>query len=360
MRKFILTLVTSVLGFATVSAFIPEALESSLDIGVGYRWDQLKTKSSFEPGGFEPLVPNATKTELKWDNLGIWQINIFGKYVTCDNIYLRGKADFGWVVNGKNHIKTKVGEALFSSDQTSFSTADNADFVTIAQFDDHHKMHKGHVYDASLAIGYQFRLCDDSFAIAPVVGYGWNGQHLKLGRSNSSSGSSSTFVTSTSTDFTTATSSSSSSSSSNHNKFNTRWNGPFVGLDFDYRFYCDWSVFAAYEFHWAEYHAHGELLNFDVVEASSSDFGLFNGFTQHARRAYGNLFDIGLKWDFCDNWTVSLLGEFQWWCANKGHEKRETFFLKSGNVELTSFVKTPMHGVRWNSSSVTLNLGMVF
>ena len=38
---------------------------------------------------------------------------------------------------------------------------------------------KGHVYDAKLAVGYQFKLCDDSFAIAPLVGWSWHGQHLQ-------------------------------------------------------------------------------------------------------------------------------------------------------------------------------------
>ena len=74
---------------------------------------------------------------------------------------------------------------------------------------------------------------------------------------------------------------------------------PFIGFDFDYRFgcCCEWEVFGRYEFHWAEYHAKG---HWNLRE------DLLDGFRHHAKNAYGNVFDIGIQWDFCECWTVAL------------------------------------------------------
>ena len=46
MRKFIVTLMASLLSCSAAFAFWPEATDSSLEIGVGYRQDRLEWKTS--------------------------------------------------------------------------------------------------------------------------------------------------------------------------------------------------------------------------------------------------------------------------------------------------------------------------
>ena len=46
MRKFAVTLMTSLLSCSAASAFWPEATDSSLEVGVGYRQDRLEWKTS--------------------------------------------------------------------------------------------------------------------------------------------------------------------------------------------------------------------------------------------------------------------------------------------------------------------------
>ncbi len=333
MRKFVVTLMASLLSCSAAFAFLPEATDSSLEIGVGYRQDKLewKTSNGFDNYSSAESFPLELKSHLKWRNLQIWQIEGKGKYVTCDNLYLRGNADYGWITHGRNTDSDSLAIDSYSSDN-SFEFAHSKSKA------------RGHVYDIRLALGYQFKMCDDSFAIAPLVGYSWNGQHIEDHRLRQDAYSISDV------------SGSSYSYSGKHSHYHTRWTGPFIGLDFDYRFGygCEsgWELFGAYEFHWAEYHAKGR---WGLREDLGSDF-------QHrAKNAYAHVFDIGVKWDFCECWTLALKGEFQWWWANHGHDRSKVVEASMGNgIKTECYIKTHLHDIEWRSAAVSIDLGMVF
>lgn len=330
MRKVVVTLMASLLSCSGAFAFWPEATDSSLEIGVGYRRDKLewKTESDFYNQEYATGFPLGLNSHLKWRNLNIWQIEAKGKYVTCDNIYLRANGDYGWITSGKN------------SDSDSISLYGLDDSVEFAHS---HSKAKGHVYDAKLAVGYQFKMCDDSFAIAPLIGYSWHGQHIEDRHLRQNL----YFDGSPFSDY--------SYGNGRHSHYHTRWNGPFIGFDFDYRFGCgceaNWELFGAYEFHWANYHAKAEWnLRTD----------LFDGFRHRAKNAYGHVFDIGVKWDFCECWTLALKGEFQWWWADHGRDRAKIAHASFGDVETNCFLKIPLHDIQWQSAAVSIDLGMVF
>jgi len=381
MRKFAVTLMASLLSCSAAFAFWPEATDSLLEVGVGYRQDKLewKTSSHFDSsysgssnydGEFFDGLPARVSSHLKWDDLNIWQIEARGKFVTCDNIYLRANADYGWITSGKNKDRDFVGfdsyyyGSDFSGSRSDFEFAHSSSKV------------KGHVYDVKLAIGYQFKLCDDNFSIAPLVGYSWHGQHLQdrhlkqdfygdyagyselftgsRARSSYSSDSSS-YYTFDSYDVESYDYSYDSYSSygGNHSKYHARWNGPFIGFDMDYRFgcCCEWDLFGGYEFHWAQYHAKADWnLRCD----------LFDGFQHRAKNAYGHVFDIGVKWDFCECWTLAVKGEFQWWCAHRGRDRALVTECRVGDVKTDCYLSIPLRDVKWQSAGITVDLGMVF
>jgi hypothetical protein len=353
MRKFLLTFMASLLSCSVAHAFWPEATVSSLEVGVGYREDSLKWKngtrfddsysysygdSIYEEDAGIVAFPLVVRDKHEWKNLKIWQIEAKGTYITCDNIYLRASGDYGWLTNGKHHNKSALGFADESysdySDDYAYGTFSNSKHV------------KGHVYDADIAIGYQFRLCDDSFSFTPLVGYSWNGQHIKNRHHNNDY---STYVED-------GISSDSSYyydyydyysyGSSNKNKFHTRWNGPFVGFDFDYRFCCDWAFFGGYEFHWATYHAknHSEFINVN----------------QRAKTAYGHEFDLGVKWDFCDCWTLAVVWKYKNFWADHGRQRTLASEGEFGNVRTKCYLSTPLKDVKWHSNSISIDVGMVF
>lgn len=351
MRKFILTLMASLLTCSAASAFWPEATCSSLEVGVGYRNDSIKWKREFSPFSSYYGCSDGSSSDgfhetshLKWNNLNIWLIEARGSYVTCDCIYLRGSADYGWITSGKFKHKNdfSFGSGYFYGD--GFCS------------DEHDKSHiKGNVYDAKLAVGYQFKWCDEALSIAPLVGYSWHGHELRNGHKNHSYDS---------CDY---SSSSYYYSSSGHNrhKLNDRWNGFFIGFDLDYRFCCDWNFFIDYEYHWADFHAKergndSELFNrhFDDSFCGCVDHRKTH---IHSNRAYGNVLDFGVEWDLCECWVVGLRAEFQWWTAKHAHERTRIYEESFGDSEeIEAVFKRRIKDVTWNSGSIILDFGMVF
>lgn len=416
MRKFVVTLMASLLSCSAATAFWPEAAESSLGVGIGYRQDKLEwgipARRQFV--SYDNDVP-PLGTHVKWHDLNIWQIEAAGKYVTCDNVYLRANVDYGWVTSGKrkskDHFQVIEGSFYPVSDDYSYGYGDDYygygydygygynygygygypsyyEEVGYGQIDDfsvvnrrHHA--KGHVYDAKLAVGYQFRMCDDTFTVSPLIGYSWHGQHLHDHDKHHHSGyySSASYYDDYSysyyddyyynnyssynyynnyydySDYYSDYNYSYSSYSSghkDHNHLNTRWNGPFIGVDFDYAFGCcsEWRFFGTYEFHWAEYHAHSNW---------SLHHGFHQSWQQHSKHAYGNVLDVGIEWDFCDSWMVALKGEFQWWWAHHGriHARQENS-NHFGEFSQHCVVSAPLHHVKWDSAAISLNLKTAF
>src|SRR5262249_13096307 len=133
--------------------------------------------------------------------------------------------------------------------------------------------------------------------------------------------------------------------------YNTRWNGPWIGVDLDYKFTCDWSLFAAYEFHWANYHAKARWdQRTDIV----------GGFNHRSRKAYGSVFVGGVMWDFCECWTAALVGQWRWFTARHGTDKALLTEGSAGDVSTACFLYTPLKHVDWQSASVSIDVGMMF
>ena len=377
MRKFFVTLMASLLSCSAAFAFWPEGAESSLEIGVGYRHDDYKFKTEASTTDFLDIFGFGSgfgvelEDEFKIKDIKIWEILAKWKYVTCDNLYFRGRIDYGWICRAKH---TDEFSAVINGGtcDTTFTTGTGTFQDNIPLFDVCRKVKKGHVYDAVLALGYQFKMCDDSFAISPVIGYSWHGQHYRVGKRDrdctctetttdcttfdtTTLFTDTTFVTtSTTPDFTTCTTDFSTTCSDHHKgrKFHARWYGPFIGVDFDYRFACDWSLYAAYEYHWARYRA-----------GASDDFRrpyFREGFHHRARRAYGHVFDLGIKWDFCDCWTVGISGHWQWFRAKSGKDNIRLLDESFGSVDEVCLLQIPLKDVTWRSATISLDLGVMF
>jgi hypothetical protein len=346
-RKLFFAVATSILAYSQVSAFccsfLPEVAESSLDVGIGYRQDRIEWTRQIL----------GQKQKQKWESLNIWEIGVAGKYVTCDDVYFRGYASYGWVSNG--HTKDTYSLSSESESCSESSSGFNSKSASSYNEDGSKTKARGHVYDASIALGYQFRWCEESLAFSPLLGYSWHGQHLKGKNHNHSSGSSDSYDCYSDyyssdyscTDCSSSESDFSSSESFEKNKYNARWNGPWLGFDVEYAVWCDWTVFFDYEYHWAKY------------SASNQKFD--NGLKAHQRgkNAHGQRFVIGTNWDFCDNWTAALVGEIGIWKA-KGKEKIVLGEIKIDDVELEGVLKNRLKDIKWETAAVTLAIGYAF
>jgi hypothetical protein len=370
MRKYFVTFMASLLSCSAAFAFWPEAADSSFDLGVGYRRD----KFSWTTQGNATVanVPTRLTSKLQWRDLKIWQIDANVKYLTCDNIYFRAGFDYGWITHGKVTEKDfadvlsgpccEDSYSRYSNGSGYYSVGSNAvEFADLTA-----KADRGHVYDATIAIGYQFKMCDDGLALSPVVGYSWDGQHLELGGDGSSDYSpcySPSYSPCNDDSYTcyddysysrSVVSGGSSCSSGSRTKYNTRWNGPFLGVDLDYKFGCDWSLFATYEFHWARFHAKAHWGD----NRANSD--LLDGFNHRAKSAQGQVASVGIKYDFCECWTLSLVGEWKYFRANHGKQRTLVESESNCSFEERCFEYVPLKHITWQSASVTANIGMLF
>jgi hypothetical protein len=360
MRKIILTLVASLLSCSALSAFWPEAADSILEFGAGYRKDNLQFKvlanpnanssSSYSDSSYgsyysysdysdysesEPStdLPVGSST-LNWKNLNIAFIEGRGKYVTCDNFYLRAGGDYGWICSGENTDSDYL-KLTPESPKVEFSRSTART--------------KGHVYDANIAVGYEFHFCDDNLTFAPLIGYSWKGQHVHDSHLVQEIAFDPEYPSEDAYSY--YLGSSGQSIDGLHSSYKTRWNGPFVGFDSEYHYDCEWSIIAGYEYHWGQYHAKGD---WNLRE------DLPNGFTHHAKNSYGHVFDLGLKWDFCECWTASLHGGFQYFRADHGRDRALVSETDVGDIDAKLYVSAPLKKVQWYSGSIALDLGLVF
>ena len=142
-----------------------------------------------------------------------------------------------------------------------------------------------------------------------------------------------------------------------------RWIGPFVGLDAEYQFCCDWTLHGTYEFHWSEYHASEKNLFNDYI----APFGSYtvNSKCQgrnniHGNHAYGNLLNLGLKWNVCDCWTVGVRGEFKWWYVDDARESRKIKTDCCGDTEIKTYFSSKVKEINWCSASVIVDASLSF
>lgn len=335
LRKLLLITISSFFIQTHISASfcdcLPELEESSISISGGYRHDNLKWNTKC----------NDLDTKVNFKNINIWEIGLVGKYVTCNNIYFRGYANYGWLTSG--HSVEKDLEIDEEFDGSTVNVTDN--FVEYSQ--SKNKL-KGHVYDASLALGYQFTFCNCTASLSPILGYSWHGQNYngkKIPSSpcnvnNCENGGLFEPDLNDELGFNTF-------STDSRNLYHTRWNGPWLGLDFEYLIGCDWTVFLSYEYHWAHFHAKSRLA-FDIENKHS------------ANNARGQIVFLGTSWDFCNCWTVGLVGQFRWWHASNGKERTVLEDFDEGCDNYRVINKIKLKSVSLKTTAVYLNLGYVF
>ena len=164
MRKWITLLMTLLVGCGSYA----NANTGQVSFEAGYRRDTINWRLRV-PSDDPFLTQN-----YRFKDLDIFQIGIHGRTTLPYNIYVRGCAYWGWILEGdyERNINTYV------------SPYDSSDF------DSNFKMGFGdrirstiddkYVFGVSGAIGYPFYFCDCTIAIAPVVGYAFDEQNIRV------------------------------------------------------------------------------------------------------------------------------------------------------------------------------------
>ncbi|MEC7840207.1 MAG: hypothetical protein VX777_09240 [Chlamydiota bacterium] len=244
-----------------------------------------------------------------FDKMTIHQISAFGNFITFDNMLVKGRFNYGWLVDGDSKTTT------------------NIDDLTITR--------KGcidgcNVWDATLGFGAISSVDYCGYRITPLVGYSWHyqdivsqNQHIKID----------TFTDLTSGLCITGL----------EEEYCGWWYGPWIGFDTYFDYYRGWDLFFGVELHWSgyegEFKSKGITINnvtFDERKRNDCGWG------------YGLVFNAGMDVELCRGWNGFIHGTYQMWELECGRGK---------NIDNEIF---DIDDFKWNSLQLTIGLRLDF
>jgi hypothetical protein len=329
---------------SSAEAFIFCDRDNWIDLGARYRRDCLEWNIA------GPYREPSVLSELKWKDVHSVQAIAAAKITIPTGVYGRAEGAYGHVFEGHVTDADYAGNhrtKLFSHSKSQSK--------------------KGHVWDASIGIGYPLLSCFGHFKISPIAGYARNEQqfHIQGGtlwlneallgdliREEENLPSSAPSSEERSKE---------SSSSSSHNTPTTtsgsrrfyklpdvkshylaRWYGPWIGVDWDVTCLYKIDFFGSIEGHWASYRGKG---HWDKRKDFADDF-------KHKAHAFGFVLNCGLRWNFTKHLGIALLGGYQNWSSSPGSD---TTYFFSGSSEKIHKAKLRLNHVHWESCNIGLS-----
>jgi len=320
MRKWITLLMTLLVAG---SASYANANTGQVNLEAGYRRDTIEWRNRFPSD--DPIFSSSHR----FKDLDIFQIGLNGRTTIGCNFYLRANAYWGWILDGdfRHSAKTTVSDYYNSDLDVGFSNE------TRSVIDERY------VYGVGAAIGYPFYFCDCTTMIAPVIGYAFDEQVIRVDDGDFA-------------DLRFADSYESRSYSEvSGNKgccrqtFNSRWYGPYVGVDFNYRPYNDcWNVYAEVEFHWGCFRGRRSHQSYEDFSGNLSS---------HDARAW--VIGGGAEYELCNHWTVGLSFKVQDWQGNRHHR-----IDRSEDKDESGYRERSRNNNKWRSYAINLTFGRDF
>lgn len=311
MRKWITLLMTCL-----VVGSYANANTGQVNLEAGYRRDNISWKNRI------PSDDPVFSSSHRFEDLDIFQLGVNARSTLGCNFYVRANAYWGWILDGDYKRRAEFNENF----SDNWNEGRRGEIKSV--IDDKY------VYGVGAAVGYPFYFCDCTTVIAPVIGYSFDEQSVQLdtkGFNNFNDDCYDSFSGCNGGDCCRQT-------------FNSRWYGPFVGVDFNYRPYCScWNIYADLEFHWGDFRGRRN---------GDEDFE-FDG-NQRSHDARGWVFAAGAEYDLCNCWTVGFSVKFQDWSANRHHH--HDGFSDGYN----GFHGRARNNNKWHSAAVNLTVGKEF
>jgi opacity protein-like surface antigen len=286
MRKWITLLMTLLVGCGSYA----NANVGQVSFEAGYRHDSIDWRTRFPSD--DPFI----RTSTKFQDLDIFQIGIHGRSTIGCNFYVRGSAYWGWILDGdfKKHTELNFSPDGAFSDAFNIGISDRFRSTIDDQY----------VFGIGAAIGYPFYFCDCTLILAPVIGYAFDEQNVRVEDRINDFGGFDEYG-------------GFNNDECCRHTFISRWYGPFVGVDFDWRPYNScFNVWAELEYHWGSFRGkRNHIDNYD------SDFFGFDRRNRHSKDATAWVFAAGVDYDLCNCWTIGLSVKFQDWSANRHHRE---------------------------------------
>lgn len=291
--------------------------QTTFEVGVGYRRDFMKWKAEEVAGApVAAIVGTELESVHRFKNMDIFTIDADVKIVDCW-YYFRASADYGWICSGKDHARFE------------------AEVPGVGEFNAHinRKIKGNYVADLSAAIGYPFEWCCGDFVFAPLIGYSYHTQQLKVRHH----GSGILFPTEAGITFV-------RDADETEGKFRASWYGPFVGFDLAFHLDDCWSLYGEFEYHF------GQCKRKRDTNIGIASFDHFN----RTKRAHGFNGTVGADYFFCCDWYAGLSVDMKYWRSK--HSGSDRVDSSSSDVVASSISDT----IDWSSVGVNLNIGYLF
>lgn len=283
--------------------------ETEFAFSAGYRRDDLDWNIAGDINGNNPNI----LSELTWEDLESFQLKLQNKTVIPNIFYFRALVSHGWIFDGKVQDSDYAGDNRTFEFSRSNNSADDGD-----------------VWDASVGIGYPFRIGgDEIWTIAPLVGYSYHEQNLTLTDGNQTIPRLGPFPGLDST-------------------YETQWKGPWIGLDLHFKAkeIEIWpqriEAYFSTEYHWADYDAEADWnLRPDFEHPKSFE---------HEADGNGWVLGVGFNFVLNPNLLLNFNYDYQNWSTDDGTHK---VFFADGTT-----AKTRLNEVNWTSHA--LSLGIIY
>lgn len=290
-------------------------LLTDAQVSLGYRNDNLNW-SVADPSGTPDVL-----AKVKWDNLQIIQTKAQAHLHLLNLFYIRGSADYGWIVDGHNRDANYAGDG-----------------ETLEFYHTKGLANKGEVFDFSGGIGWQlnFCICQSTLRFFPMIGYSYSEQHLTDHNGE--------FLANTG--FSTIGSEIPLAAlgpiDGLHGNYRAKWRGAWVGFDAFMPIGCNIELFGTFEYHRLKYHG---TVHWNLRTDFTADID------QKAKKGYGYVASGGLKYTLCENVFTGLTGSYY---RMDSHRGSDTTFFAAGLTE------TRLNKVVWESWSIMCDIGVYY
>lgn len=291
--------------------------ELNLRFESGYRVDEIDW--SIAGGGIDVL------SELEWEDLEIYQLRAAGS-LTLERgdfphfaSHLRGSAGYGWIVDGDNRDSDYAGPGRTQEFSRSENSSDDGD-----------------VLDLSIGLGPRFRFLDDTLALTPLFGLSYHEQNLEI-----TDGFQTVSVPVIFPPFIIVPPDVGPFAGLD-SSYETKWRGPWLGLDVDWHPAARFTLSGSAEYHWADYEAEADW-------NLRSDFAHPKSF-EHEADGSGVVLSVAAAFDLSDSWALRLSADYQEWETDAGTDR---VFFSDGSI-----AESRLNEVNWQSSAA--NFGVVY
>jgi len=289
-----------------------ESNRPSVSLGVGYRWDDL----DWNIAGFGGS-PNI-RSELTFDEMESLVLSGNFRWRSESNLYFRGGVDIGTRLDGEVQDSDYDGNNRMFEFSRSYSEADG-----------------GSVLDASMGVGYLFEVPlqqqDMVFRVAPLLGYSYHRQDIEI-----TDGWQVAYEPYYGVVFDPLLGLDS--------RYDAKWTGPWIGLDFELELNQRHSIQASLEYHWADYDADANWnLRSDLAHPVSFE---------HDSDGDGFVASLTYTNNFAPQWFWTLGANYSKFKADPG---KNLMYFSNGY-----WLSTRLNEAEWESYAVTVGLGFKF